>query len=350
MPTPALLAALLLGFAPQETPPPPERAPLLAPRPAARALSAVRIAAAVRDLAAEDWATREAASRLLEGAPEAADALRAAALDVNIERRTRAVVALSEGLRGAMRRGDAAASSTFIDALTALRDRVNPSEGDGPAPGGASGDDGPGAAPLLPGAGQLAEADASYLADGALKLVPSALTVVAVEAIRRDGAAVMRNPTSLRGFGPALGGGNRTAWTITLDDRWTGGADGLRHLRSFDAATRVHLTDDCPLPEIARAALVAGQYGDFSVERRGKAYLGVSFTTGGAGGCLIDTVVPGGPASRAGLRRGDVVVAFGEHPINTPAALLDAIREHGTVGKASDLTVLRRGRPHRSSP
>jgi putative serine protease PepD len=38
------------------------------------------------------------------------------------------------------------------------------------------------------------------------------------------------------------------------------------------------------------------------------------------------TVVPGGPAARAGLRPGDVIVKVGNQPVSSAYALMDAIR------------------------
>ena len=336
--TPALLFGLLPGAALLAVAPPEQvdRAPLVAPRPARRTVSAERIAAAVADLGADDWARREAASRLLESAPGAADALREAATDADLERRTRALAALAEGLRLAVRRGDTLAAGEFNRALTALRD-----------------------APLLPpNAEGTAEATAppairaetAAAADAALQLFPGALTKVAVAEVRRLGGVAMMNDPLGRGFGPGIGGRARYNWAITLDDRWAGGEEGLKHLRSIARLKQVYLTDDCPLPESARAGLHAGRYGLFSVERRGTAFLGVSFNAGGAGGCQIDRTTPGGPAARAGLRPGDVIVKFGETPILTPAALLDAIREEGEVGEAMPVTVLRPGRGELALP
>src|SRR2546425_11832245 len=40
-----------------------------------------------------------------------------------------------------------------------------------------------------------------------------------------------------------------------------------------------------------------------------------------AGGLLVTDVVTGGPADRAGLRRGDVIVEVGKKPVADPAAL-----------------------------
>ncbi|MFH5804500.1 PDZ domain-containing protein [Alienimonas sp. DA493] len=361
--TPALAAVLLAGAlaapgAPaqeadgEETP-----APLIAPRPARQVVSAERIAAAVEDLAADDWATREAASRLLEGTPAATDALQQAATDADPERRTRAVAALSEGVWQSARRGDVAATAAYVNALAALIAAADAAEVDPPAVAADGADAEP--APAEPNAAEPNAADtnpadtnpaeaarvaeAAGAAKSALGLFPTSITPLAIAEVRRHGAAVMRTEQFNRGFGPALGGGNRATWAITLDDRWTGGEEGLQHLRAIAGLAQVHLTDDCPIPEAARAGLIAGKYGDFSVERRGKAFLGVSFTTGGAGGCQIDRVTAGGPAARAGLRPGDVIVQFGDTPINTPAALLDAIREEGTVGEATPVTVVRPG-------
>jgi len=39
-------------------------------------------------------------------------------------------------------------------------------------------------------------------------------------------------------------------------------------------------------------------------------------------------ILPGGPAAKAGLRAGDVIVAFGDKPINSPDELIVAIRSH----------------------
>ena len=352
--TPALLfvllpgAALLAGAPPEAPPEQADRAPLIAPRPARRTVSAERIAAAIADLGADDWATREAASRLLESAPGAAEALREAATDADLERRTRALAALAEGLRLGVRRGDTRAAGQFNVALKALRDAplLPPNaEDDSDSEDGPDNGDGPEAT-----APPAIRAETAAAADAALRLFPQALTKIAVAEVRRLGGVAMRNDPLGRRFGPGIGGQSRYNWAIILDDRWTGDADGLRHLRSIARLTQVYLTDDCPLPDGARAGLHAGRYGLFSVERRGKAFLGVSFNAGGAGGCQIDRATPGGPAARAGLRPGDVIVKFGETPILTPAALLDAIREEGEVGEATPVTILRPGRGEMTLP
>ncbi|QDT14320.1 PDZ domain-containing protein [Alienimonas californiensis] len=348
--TPALAAALLAGalaaptgFA-QEADGDEALAPLIAPRPARQVISEERIAAAIEELAADDWATREAASRLLESAPAATDALRKAATDADPERRARSLAVLSEGVWQSAQRGDVQATAAFVDALAKLIAAADAADVEAPNP-----EPNPEQAPAQLAAPEPLPADLARVAEAAgaaksaLGLFPTSVTPLAIAEVRRNGAAVMRTDQFNRGFGPAFGGGNTATWSITLDDRWTGGEEGLQHLRSIAGLNQVHLTDDCPIPEAARAGMVAGKYGDFAVERRGKAFLGVSFPPNGSGGCQVDRVTAGGPASRAGLRPGDLIVQFGDTPINTPAALLDAIREEGEVGEATPVTVLRAG-------
>ena len=172
---------------------------------------------------------------------------------------------------------------------------------------------------------------------------PAERTAAAVAEVRRLGGAAMRTDEGFAGRWPAR-------WSVTLDDRWTGGAAGLRHLRAIAGLRQVHITDNCPIPAAARTALLAGDYGEFSIERRSKAFLGVTFHANGAGGCQIVGVTPGSPAARAGLMRGDVIVQFGDAPIATAVDLLDAIRTHGTVGEATAVTFDRPNRKRRTLP
>ena len=59
-------------------------------------------------------------------------------------------------------------------------------------------------------------------------------------------------------------------------------------------------------------------------------------------GALVQRVLPGSPAERAGLRRGDLVVGAADRAVNDPAALLQLV-EASQVGEALPLTVLRGG-------
>lgn len=62
-------------------------------------------------------------------------------------------------------------------------------------------------------------------------------------------------------------------------------------------------------------------------------------------GVLVNSVYPGGPADKGGLRVGDVVVSVGEHPVDDPEALRFRIATLA-VGGSSDLSVLRGGAPY----
>ena len=59
-------------------------------------------------------------------------------------------------------------------------------------------------------------------------------------------------------------------------------------------------------------------------------------------GAVVMAVQPGGPAERAGLRRGDVIVAVAGRPVPTPAAVVQAVEAAG-VGNPLTLTLLRNG-------
>ena len=62
-----------------------------------------------------------------------------------------------------------------------------------------------------------------------------------------------------------------------------------------------------------------------------------------ASGALLLDVASGGPAARAGLQRGDVIVAFAGQPVNTPEDLLALLRKQGPGDKVQ-LAVVRSGR------
>lgn len=59
-------------------------------------------------------------------------------------------------------------------------------------------------------------------------------------------------------------------------------------------------------------------------------------------GALVAEVVPGGPAAAAGVRRGDVVVAFGDRPVGSVEDLIGALRE-AAPQQATSIGVVREG-------
>src|ERR687883_552568 len=58
------------------------------------------------------------------------------------------------------------------------------------------------------------------------------------------------------------------------------------------------------------------------------------------GGAQVESVSPNGPADRAGVRSGDLIVGFGERPIRSTDDLLNLLDE-STIGHDTDLRVLR---------
>lgn len=65
----------------------------------------------------------------------------------------------------------------------------------------------------------------------------------------------------------------------------------------------------------------------------------------GTTGALVAAVTPGGPAERAGMRRGDVITAFGGHGVDAMRALPKAVSQ-AAIGSTLDVRLLRRGKPH----
>jgi membrane-associated protease RseP (regulator of RpoE activity) len=59
-------------------------------------------------------------------------------------------------------------------------------------------------------------------------------------------------------------------------------------------------------------------------------------------GILLKQIVPEGPAAQAGLESNDILLRVNDRPVNSPAALSGALREH-KVGDELKLRILRRG-------
>jgi len=78
--------------------------------------------------------------------------------------------------------------------------------------------------------------------------------------------------------------------------------------------------------------------------RVARGWLGVSTGATSRPGALVVAVQPGGPANRAGLQAGDVIVRFGDRPIEQPEDLAGITLEL-EPGTSVALEVLRNGRP-----
>jgi S1-C subfamily serine protease len=59
-------------------------------------------------------------------------------------------------------------------------------------------------------------------------------------------------------------------------------------------------------------------------------------------GAVVRSVVPGGPAARAGLRPGDRITAVDGQPVSNPAQLIQLVERNG-VGRVMELTLQRQG-------
>jgi serine protease Do len=59
-------------------------------------------------------------------------------------------------------------------------------------------------------------------------------------------------------------------------------------------------------------------------------------------GVLVNSVYPGSPAERGGIRKGDVIISFNNHSVDSPGSLSDAVRDE-TVGSTATVKLVRRG-------
>jgi C-terminal processing protease CtpA/Prc len=82
---------------------------------------------------------------------------------------------------------------------------------------------------------------------------------------------------------------------------------------------------------------------DPPAERRGRGWLNVWFTDAG-GAVVVDGVLPGGEAARAGLRTGDVLVAVGGRPVVSRDGLSDWLAAEVGRGDVVPVQVERDGR------
>ncbi len=129
----------------------------------------------------------------------------------------------------------------------------------------------------------------------------------AIAAIKRFKGSLQTDVRML-GFAPARSPDGKDHFTTAIiNKRWEGKVEGLKHLEQLRYLRTVYLVEGV-FTEKTITQLEA-KMPNIKVQLRGGACLGV----GGVGvqdGCQISLVNPGSAAAKAGLREGDVIVAF----------------------------------------
>ena len=150
-----------------------------------------------------------------------------------------------------------------------------------------------------------------------------------------------------RQFGFAVAGGDDMMTTVVLNRRWKGGEEGLKHLENLRFLRTVYLVEGVLNPAaVARLEKKLGP--TVKVMLRGGACLGVGGSAA-EGGCEVQLINPGSAADKAGLRAGDLIVAFDGKRGPKGAEVLDfdglveLIKEHD-AGDKVPITLRRNGR------
>jgi S1-C subfamily serine protease len=171
--------------------------------------------------------------------------------------------------------------------------------------------------------------------------------------------AVTASAGIVAGIGGPLRTGRRRAigevlrTTAPMHDGFAGGAfvDASGGLIGINTAAAIRgLGVVIPASIAWSAAAVVLERG-----RRTRGYLGIAGqparlpehqrgANGQEHGLLVLAVTPGGPAAQAGILIGDVILALGETPVDSPETLVDLLAALG-AGRDATLHVLRGGAP-----
>lgn len=129
---------------------------------------------------------------------------------------------------------------------------------------------------------------------------------------------------------------------IQLDRSWTGGDDGLKHVRRLDKLRQLYVVKGCKVTEDGLADLQRA-IPDLQVQFRGAACLGIS---GGSArvGCQVINVKEGSAAAKARLQPGDMIYTFGGKPTKDFETLVELIGNYEPSDKVK-VELIRNGRP-----
>lgn len=164
----------------------------------------------------------------------------------------------------------------------------------------------------------------------------------AMAALQRLGA-VFKDAAELRGrlqFQPA---DEPRAFVLQIGPEWKGGDDGLKYVRRLKRVEAVYKIRGHGISDAAWQALL-GDMPELKVQERGDAFLGIAGSddfTGGEG-CHIGQVTPGAAADKAGVKVGDVIVAFDGQKVANFDGLIELIKQH-SAGDKVPVEILRGG-------
>ena len=112
----------------------------------------------------------------------------------------------------------------------------------------------------------------------------------------------------------------------TIAAGWRAGLRSARSAFARSGLSPARVVTIAVIAAVAGGAITVGAEGLAGNGGHGRAWLGVALEANPAGsGALIEYVVPGGPADRAGIEPGDVIGAVNGHPVGAPVGLVDDI-------------------------
>lgn len=120
-------------------------------------------------------------------------------------------------------------------------------------------------------------------------------------------------------------GTQRDVFAVVINQDWTGGDEGLRHLRRLTRLRVLYRVKKSQVSDEAIADFQARMPG-VSVTLRGPAYLGITPELA-AQGCGIGRVQPGSAAAKAGIEAHDIITRFDDQPVDSFDQLIELISE-----------------------